>query len=83
LKILGGNMTTNDIVKAVIGALIGLSIPYILKSVVFIFRRFRRAQFEGAWYAYHATQLEDHIEVVSTTWKISKSAMKNPCVGRT
>lgn len=65
-------MTTNDIMKAFVGALIGLSIPYVAKSLIYLFRRFRRARIEGTWYSYHASLIEGSIQVVSTIWKISK-----------
>ena len=65
-------MTTSELMKTILGALIGLSIPYIIKSIVYIFRRFRRSRIEGSWYAYHATLIDDRVQVINTTWEFTK-----------
>jgi hypothetical protein len=62
----------NWVLSILIGAIVGYLLPYIIKSVDFIVRRFHKEMAEGVWHVYHVTNREHRTQVECSTWRIRK-----------
>lgn len=64
-----------------IGAIIGYILPYIIKFVVFIFRKFQHDTAEGSWFVYHPSNRGGKLQIEKSAWRIGKGIF-NPFVVR-
>jgi hypothetical protein len=62
----------NWVLTTVIGAVTGWLLPYLVRGVVFVVRRFRRGAVEGRWYVYHVADRDGRLRVEPSIWHIRK-----------
>jgi|SRR5882724_1651074 len=60
------------LVVAVIGAILGLLLPYMMYLLRFLWRYRKSDRLEKSWFEYHATFTEGRAIIVGGTWHIKK-----------
>lgn len=63
---------SNWILTTIIGAVVGWLLPYLVRTAVFIVRRFRRGIFDGKWCVYRVTNQDGKLKIEPSTWDIRK-----------
>ena len=56
----------------IIGAITGWLLPYFVRGVVFLVRRFRRGVVDGRWHVYHVAKRDGRFKVEQSVWSIRK-----------
>lgn len=64
--------TPHWLLVAIIGAVIGLLLPYCGRTVVWVLRRFKEFHLEGEWYEYHLTYVGGNPVLRGERWHIGK-----------
>lgn len=60
---------------ALISAIVGFLLPYVIKVIVFLFLRFRKNYLEGKWHHYHWTYLKNNPILIHSEWRIKKGIL--------
>lgn len=60
------------VLTTLIGAVAGCLLPYFIKSLSFVARRFRREMAEGEWYVYHTTNRGGILDIQPAIFSIRK-----------
>jgi hypothetical protein len=65
-------MTQTDLIRILVGALIGFTLPHLVRAVAYFIRRLRRARIEGKWFVYHPSHKASKPQMIPSTWYITK-----------
>lgn len=62
----------NWIVEIIIGTVLGLALPGLIRVIRFVWRRRKPDRLEGVWYEYHVTFENGQAEIVGGTWRVRR-----------
>jgi hypothetical protein len=65
----------NWIMVTLLGAIAGYLLPYFIKVLILVLRRFQREIAEGVWHVYHITIREGTPQIEHTVWNIRKGLL--------